>query len=292
MKKILTIVIVINFFLIAGIVLHAHRVKNPDGEENINNKIVTKEQTSPKTPPEPKPEPEIKKYEPQWTNYPPTSNQTQGRCKIWLDVMNHANEGEKHKKDGPCTQVHETLHGICKRDSSRYGIYCFNSRLAWVSNLDTTLNTVSSSVPQSLRGKTYNLYLKKQQIYFNTEPIYIFDEWCAYAGGSACAIDMTENEGWREQRWDTILFMREFDVYALTLAFVTKPTDEQFKNFLGWQLERTAKLYDEARKHPNLTHQWQEEYLNKLRTSPDAEELRKFTREYLGAEWAKRVLGF
>jgi len=290
MKKLLVIVVVVNFFFIAGIALRGFREK-PPGESNINNEIVEPEKPKPEEP-QPEPEPEVKKYEPKWTNYPPKGNRTSGKCDIWIDVMNHASGSESYSGNGPCTEVHETLHGICKRESNKYGIYCMDDKMVWVEDLNTTLNTVANNVPKSLRGRTYNLYLRQQQQYFNSEPIYIFDEWIAYAGGTACAIDMTESQGWTQQRWDTVLFMREFDVYALTLAMTVKPEDEQFKNMLGWQLERSAKLYKEARKHPNLTHKWQDEYMEKWKTSSDAEGLRQSTRDYLGEEWTKRVLGF
>lgn len=282
MKKILLVIIIINFLFFASLVVTRY---------STDTKIITKE--NPIKPVE-KPLQEIqisiKKYEPQWTNYPP-KNTTQ-RKSILTDVISHAGKGESYTTNDQCTVVHETTHGICKRKETEYGFYCLENRMCYVSDVNTTLATIAEQVPPSLRGQSYDLYLKKQQYYFNNDPIYLFDEWVAYTNGSACIIELTQQNKYREQRWDTILFMREFDVYALTLAYVTKPTDEQFKNFLGWQLERTATLYNEARKYPNLTHSYQENWLKKLRTSPDAEKLRQFTRDYLGKEWTKRVLNF
>jgi hypothetical protein len=298
MNKKLSIIALIMVFLITGIILHKFQktaIKKEIISQEKNNDFESQEQTIPKQPEPkdpPKSKPEIKNYVPQFVNYPPKNNITQGKCNIWTNVMNHAASGENFSDNDPCTEVHETLHGICKRESLRYGFYCFDSKLSWVNNPKTTLSMVAKNVPSSLRGKTYDLYLRQQQVYFNSEPIYIFDEWVAYAGGTACAIDMTKNKGWKQQRWDTVLFMKEFDVYALTLAYTVQPNDEQFKNFLGWHLEKTNNLYQEARQHQNLTYRLQEEYTEKLKTSEDAEQLREFVRQYLGKEWTKRILEF
>jgi hypothetical protein len=293
MNKIMVIVLVINFFIITAVYMNSFKNnENNQEEQNIGNVIkqpIPEPSEQPKPPPQP---PETKKYEPKWTDFPPLKSIDISSGKILGDIVAHAKSGEGFASSDPCTKVHETTHGICKRESGQQGVYCLENRMCYINYVNTTLSTVSRSVPASLHGKTYNLYLKQQQTYFESEPIYIFDEWVAYANGAACAIDLTESGKYSSQRWDTILFMREFDVYALTLAMVAKPTDEQFKNFLGWHLERTATLYEQARKHNNLTHQWQDEWMQKWKASPDAEELRAFTRSYLGEEWTKRTLGF
>lgn len=288
-RNLLIMAIVVNSVLIAALL-----IATPEKTDALPDQPVVQAPVSQppvQQPPVQQP-PEVKKYEPQWTDYPKKSTVSNPKCDTWGDVMSHASGGQVYRGHGPCTEVHETLHGICQRKANQYGFYCMNDRMCYVDNPDTTIRAVAGKVPNSLRGGTYQLYLISQAGQFNSDPIYLFDEWICYAGGAACAIDMTENKGWTQQRWDTVLFMREFDVYCLTLAMVAKPQDEQFKNLLGWCLERNAKLYEEARKHPNLTHQKQDDYVQKWKTSADAEGLRQFTREYLGEEWTKRVLGY
>ena len=91
-------------------------------------------------------------------------------------------------------------------------------------------------------------------------------------------------------RAETVLYMLEFNNYAIATAMACKTDDLQFKNFLMWHLERTMDLY---RQNLNLGDVSQATaYLEKTKTSSDAEPLRAFARQYFGAEWTQRVLGY
>ncbi|RDJ35436.1 MAG: hypothetical protein DWQ19_11510 [Crenarchaeota archaeon] len=268
------------------------------------------EQEQPKPEPKPEPEPEI---EPEWVNYPPLREVT-NLGKVLSDIESHMPAGHIYRDSDKITWAHETTHGINSNLRQKYsrsyggrdvwgrsawkeidgkpvfhngrinGFYCLDNKAAIIEEPPTTMQAAAALVPQSLRGPVYNLYMVQQARSWGDTPLYIFDEWSAYQNGSACRADLEIQE-----RSETVSQMLEFDVYALALAMAVKKQapnydDSQFKRFLMWSLDRSFKLYKgESRA---------QSYLQAWKTSPDAEDLRQFTREYCGQEWTKKVLGF
>lgn len=231
------------------------------------------------------------KIEPVWTHYPPVRNVTH-LGKVLSDIESHMPAGHHYTASNKITWAHETTHGINANIRNKYfqsgrkinAFYVLENRACIIEEPKTTIRRVAQMVPQSLRGQTYNLYLVKQAGQWNNEPLYLFDEWVAYTNGSACGKDLKNVEYWSE-----VWFMFEFNVYCLTVAQVVKQEcpnydDKQFKAFLMWQLERTMQIFQGEEKA--------RAYWEKVKTSPDAENLRQFARSYLGAEWCKEVLGF
>jgi hypothetical protein len=105
------------------------------------------------------------------------------------------------------------------------------------------------------------------------------------------------------------------------VAFVVKKEcpnydDKQMRLFLMWNIERTMKLvegneekvladFQKEKSEHSVTNPEEEligsdsnptgaalEYIQKVRTSPEGEEIRNFARQYFGADWCKRVYGF
>jgi hypothetical protein len=50
-----------------------------------------------------------------------------------------------------------------------------------------------------------------------------------------------------------------------------------------WNIERSFQVFNNEEGAKN--------YWEKFKTSPEAEKLREFTRNYCGKEWTKRILG-
>ncbi len=266
--------------------------------------------------PQPKPEPP-KPIEPEWTTYPPQRNVT-NLGKVLSDIESHMPAGHIYRDSDKITWAHETTHGINSHLRMKFsrgyrgrddeldifgrsvwkiidgkpvfhagrinGFYCLENRASIIEEPPTTMRAAAAMVPRSLRGSCYNLYMVQQARSWGDTPLYICDEWIAYTNGSDCRLDLGI-----QSRSETISQTLEFDVYALALAMAIKKNcpgydDKQFKAFLMWNLERSFKIYkNEERAHS---------YLNAWKTAPDAEELRRFTRQYCGAEWTKRILGF
>lgn len=260
--------------------------------------------------PEIKPEPP-KRIEPVFINWPKVRAVDSSLGKVLGDIESHMPAGHIYKDSDKITWGHETTHGInsnIRNNNQKWevrykkpkffffrekylvkaaervnGFYCLEDRAAVIVEPPTTIRAAAAKVPQSLRGGVYNLYMVQQAGSWNDTPLYIFDEWVAYTNGSEVRKDLGI-----QSRAETVTYMMEFNVYAMSLAMVVKDKggydDTQFKAFLMWNIERSVKIYNNE---PEANA-----YLNKLRTNSDAENLRSFARSYFGAEWCKRYLGF
>jgi hypothetical protein len=123
------------------------------------------------------------------------------------------------------------------------------------------------------------LYLVQQAHSWNDRPLYLFDEWVAYTNGSECGKELNISN------WDyELLQAHNFNVYCMYLAMLAKSDDKQFKSFMMWNIERTFSLL--GNQNDVLS------YIDKVRHSPEAEDLRVFARSYFGAAWCKKVYGF
>lgn len=271
---------------------------------------------------EPKLEPELPKPEekfiPEFENHPAIRNVT-NLGKVLSDIEEHMPEGHIYKDEDKITWGHETTHGINSNLRMKFstkttslgdvqllgtwiddihghkvfksyarinGFYVLEDRAVIINEPDTTVGTVAELVPRSLRGGVYKLYMIDQAKSWNDTPLYIFDEWTAYTNGSEVRLDLGIKE-----RSETVLYMLEFNVYALCLAQACKTEDMQFKNYLKWNIERSMKLYlDSKEKLGNAERH--DAYLETMKTSTDAEVFRTSARDYLGIDWTKKVLGF
>jgi hypothetical protein len=272
----------------------------------------------PDEPPVPLPPPP--KVEPQWTHWPrvrQVNNPSLG--KVLQDIDSHMPQGHRYSASNKITWAHETTHGINANirnaqpnASGVNGFYALEDRAVVIEEPRTTISKVAPLVPQKLRGVSYNLYLVKQQSGWNDRPLYLFDEWTAYTNGSECGRELN-GQGW----YFELLQAHEFNVYCMCLAKLVKETcpqydDRQLKAYMMFNVERTFRLAEPAPKrdvlrdpfdhHMNITllsfpdddnpTQKALEYVNKVRTLHEAEELRAFARQYFGPEWCKRIYGF
>ena len=280
----------------------------------------------PKPEPLPEPKPEPKPVEPKFDNWPKVRTVTNDKLgKILQDIDSHMPAGHQYSDSNKVTWAHETTHGINanirnkNQDSTKVnGFYCLNDRACVIYEPKTTIRAFASTVPKELRGPSYNLYLVQQTSGWNDRPLYIFDEWIAYTNGSETGRELN-HQGWYYE----LLQAHNFNVYSIYLAMHVKKTcpdydDTQMKAFMMWNIERTFRLAQpfekrqvmesdpdtgQEKKHLHLhtlplgnddANPTKEalEYVNKVRTLPEADALRVFARQYFGAEWCKRVYGF
>ena len=200
--------------------------------------------------------------------------------------------GHIYKDSDKITWGHETSHGIHSKLRMKFregkkinGFYVLNNRAVIIEEPRTTIQAAARLVPRTLRGGVYQLYMVSQARSSGDTPLYVFDEWVAYANGAAVRRDLNI-----QSRQETCQYMLEFNVYSICVAKAANTNDPQFKNFLMWHLDRSMKLY-EANKSLGDTSRTTA-YWEKVKTSSDAESFRQYTRQYLGAEWTKEVLGF
>jgi len=264
----------------------------------VHDQIITKQnpwvekkhEIIPVIPTNPLPPIKPEKTEPQWIKYPAIRTPDLTLGKILADIDSHMPAGHIYSSNDKITWGHETTHGINSNLRNSWkapnvnGFYCLLDRAVMIAEPKVTIQMVAPTVPPSLRGPVYDLYMIKQAASWGDRPLYIFDEWVAYTNGSEVRADLGISE-----RSETVSQMLEFDVYALALAMAIKTQDKgyddyQFKLFLKWNIERSFRLYKNEERAVS--------YLQNLRSNPDAEKMRIFTRDYLGKEWANKVIGF
>lgn len=324
-RKIKLLVVAIILMLGIG---YALKLKTHNPEE-IQDSPPT-EPISPPVPPENPPvtPPEIKSVEPQFDSWPKVRNvQNTALGKILQDIDSHMPAGHQYSAGNKVTWAHETTHGInsnirnSHQDASRVnGFYCLEDRACIIYEPKTTIRVIASKVPQALRGPSFQLYLVSQTKDWNDRPLYLFDEWIAYTNGSETGRELN-HQGWYYE----LLQAHNFNVYCMYLAMTVKKSDpnyddKQMKAFMMWNIERTFRLAAPFEKravmlpdpeevsnrekkhlhHHDIPHGGDDndpvgsamEYVNKVRTLPEAEELRSFARDYFGADWCKKVYGF
>lgn len=218
--------------------------------------------------------------EPQWVQYPPLRN-VGNLGPVVSDVESHLPAGHPYRDNDRITWSHEGTHGIAGQLRNKFrqpGFYLLDNRAVLLREPATTLSAVAATVPASLRGPVYRLYLIGGQQYWQGEPSYVFDEWVAYANGAQARRRL----GIRD-RAETVDYMLEFVPYAICVAKASRSADPQTRAFIAWHIERClAEANGTGRR----------DTLDRFRTAPDAEALRQFTRVYLGTEWTRKHLGF
>ncbi len=216
------------------------------------------------------------------TNYPSIRN-VGNLSPIIADIESHLPAGHPYRDSDRITWVHEGTHGINSQLRNLYGKPAFyvlrNRAIVLQENPRGTIYQVSKMVPISLRGEIYQLYLIDSQRWWNNEPEYLWDEFCAYTNGAEARRQLHIRD-----RQETVRYMVESIVYSATVVRAAKSKDKQTRRFLMWQIERSMKLY-----HASGIRS---AYLDRLRRSADATELRVYMRDYFGLEFTRKVLGF
>lgn len=247
--------------------------------------------------------------EPDFKQYPAIRQPQPELGKVLSDIESHMPAGHIYQDNDKITWAHETSHGLTSNIRMKFsrghgaqqkyfkypafksharinGFYLLKDRAVIINEPNTTIRKTAKLVPDSLKGSTFDLYMVRQARSWNDTPLYIFDEWVAYANGSAVRADLEI-----QNRGETVQYMLEFNVYSICVGWSSKTEDEQFKKFLKWHLKRSMDLWDANRQSGgNLRNS--NSYWEKVKTSPDARNFREFAREYLGEEWVKHILGF
>ena len=217
-----------------------------------------------------------------FTNYP--SIRDVGNLNgIIADIESHLPAGHPYRDSDLITWVHEGTHGINSRLRNEFrcpGFYVLDNRAVLLNREpNTTLTQVARLIPVSLRGDVYQLYLIDSRRWWNNEPSYIFDEFIAYTNGAEARRQLCIRD-----RQETVRYMVEFVVYSTGVVYASKGRNDQSRLFLMWQIKRAMKIYHASGIKST--------YLDRLRRSADATELRVYMRDYFGLEFTRKVMGF
>lgn len=182
----------------------------------------------------------------QWYEYQPAG----ATCgpNILADVLSHCDAYGKRtaKSDDKVTFTHEGTHMVNSQIRNAIGhnhnaFYVGGGRAYVLAEPKVTLREVATYVTR-FRNSTYELYFVQQAHDWNDHPLYIFDEWSAYANGSRAAKELhVDNHGeWDRANW--------FCYYASCLVEAVKERDPHYPQlgelleFVDWQTRRVATL--------------------------------------------------
>jgi hypothetical protein len=143
---------------------------------------------------------------------PPIKN-FQHQSKTLADIESHMPDGHIYKDNDKITWGHETTHGYHSKLRQKHKAFCLyllNDKCALIKQPNITLEDVANKIPQSLRGRSYELYMVEQRKYWNDEPLYVLDEWICYKHGA-----MIRSELKIQYRQETVQQMIEFSNYSI-----------------------------------------------------------------------------
>lgn len=163
-------------------------------------------------------------------------------------------------------------------------------------------------VPRSLRGILYKLYLEQNSGSARVCPLYLFDEWTAYANDVTIALDQLA-EGKPLNPFSpkatqpyTAGNVLEFTFYGCAVGLAVKKHDPQYyageagqklREFIAFNAKRSLEVYKKALRHEELNQgdSRNPKLLDNFRRSADAAELRAWVKSDLDQELAAALLG-
>lgn len=242
-----------------------------------------------------------------WYSYPAEkslSDPSWGPALTDIENHLHSKYGTTYRDGDKITHGHETSHGIHahlrnyhnKTGKRANAFYVLNDKAALVVEPNIRKSAAAAYIPASLRGSRYGLYITGQ-VEWDDTPLYIWDEWNAYVNGGAVGTDLVKRGLWKYGWRDGVNGQLEFAVYAVAVAMAVEKADatylttnEQFREFLAWNLRRTFTIYREGAVMKDFAWKEQDAYYDRLKTSADAEAWRAFVKKFFGDGFYKEVV--
>lgn len=204
------------------------------------------------------------------------------------------------------TWAHEATHGLNSLIRTRgrgtgvdNALYSLRGRAAVIQEpRPVTISEVARFVPLKLRGKIYQLYMIDQARQWNTEPLYVLDEWTSYCNGAAHNLDkLTRGQGIGDGAGD-MLFSVETAMYSLALLAAVEQAkldgrlkhydDTQLRLYVAWNWDRLMQMLAESAKYKRFIDPLP--YYRIFSESGEGKNLRAFSRAYFGRAWASAVM--
>lgn len=224
---------------------------------------------------------------------------------VLTDIETHlpSSYGTQYQDADKITHGHETTHGINSdiRNNraggiGKNGFYLLGSKGVILDEPNMRKSAVAQYVPRSLQGSRYNLYIVGQTAW-DDMPTYVFDEWVAYANGSAVGIDLVERGLWRYGWRDGVAGTLEFVVYGLATAMAVEArapqywaSNTQFREFVAWHARRSMQLFRKGAGMNDFKYDVQDRYYESLKSSADAEAMRAFIKRVYGQQYYDEVI--
>lgn len=243
------------------------------------------------------------------------------------DLESHIAKDHRYKDDNKITWSHQVSHGINAAIRNKVytkepfnGFYVLQDRSILLREPSITIREISEEIPEVLRGPSFKIYLVDQIDKWNDRPLYLIDEWVAFTNGAEVGKELNF-EGW----YFELLQAHNFNVYCLYMAMIVNRDisnyrDDNLKKFIKWNIERVFRIscpsdrseIDRAKQTKTVSFSNNhfcphcrvegnaekvdlkrcKDYIELIKTVPEAETLRLFTKGYFGSDWCKKYYGF
>jgi hypothetical protein len=142
--------------------------------------------------------------------------------------------------------VHELNHGASSQScppAERHGIYLLNGR-AWIArNPKVTISQVAAAIPSRDRGPIWQTYMVDSRRDWNSQPLYLLDEWTAYIHGAIAASQLGHTADTNATR----AYAYEMERYCRAMVLVIEKRDPDYPDmkplvsFVEWSSGRLDK---------------------------------------------------
>lgn len=230
---------------------------------------------------------------PPWVRFPLVSVRMPGRSHL-ADLLNHS--ARTDPDPDRITVAHEVSHYIHADIRNRFGrgfasagLYVGEDRAVCLGQPRMRLSDIGPMVPPSCRASRFGTYLASTD--WDDSPLYVLDEWVAYANGARVGVELHERGEYRGPGRDALAGMVELSIYAAAATAAIERKDPGYfarepgyLAFVTWHLAACQALHARGRDLAAFRWPGQEALIQRLRTSPDAKALRSVLgRRHAGA---------
>ena len=222
---------------------------------------------------------------------------------FYRDVMSHS--VRKYTADTPTTNAHETQHflnsEVRNRSAARDNtVYVGEGKAGLVLEPRMHSREVRNYVPAKMKqASLYDLYIVRQSDGDWSEVLYVFDEWSGYRADLRVAVEMKRagklsDLGSEVCVGDGAIEFLHFGASAVAALKDKEPEyleDQQFKAAFAMLAEESVAYIKEAAGEGVIDCDASRD-LEYFVKSPEAERNRRVIRDWMGAVWTSRVLGF
>ena len=225
--------------------------------------------------------------EPEWQEAKPVRQVSDARLgRLLSDIESRMPAGHIYRDEDLVTWAHETTHGVNSRirneRKAKEALYCLGGRVAvFMHAPQIRRQDLAAYIPSEFRSSTAFHYVTKsvpwygpgmQIVGYDTNPLYLLDEWVAYTNGSAVGLELDAAGLWRGgDRCISVENMLMFNAYATALLTAIErhepnyPDREKLTNFIGWHISRTLEVAEQAKSSRAFYRPQQDQIVQSLR---------------------------
>lgn len=177
----------------------------------------------------------------EWITVPPKYPTTE--IGLLGDIVSRCPNAKVFKGGDSIEFAHEATHGVIAslKSDGKYTIYILEGRGYILVEPKLKLSDIAKKIPKELVGNNFRLYLLKQSLYWDDEPLYLMNEFIAYSN-AACVADQLDKPS---AFADEVRGSMEMFGYCIMLQKCANQTD--INVFMDWGWSRIDFQYNQLK---------------------------------------------